>query len=426
MTRRRRGYALLMGSTLKIDDSMPPITIDERDNNLSLMKERLTTLGADSFLWPGSPKTGLKICKNPLKHRVMSAIENAFDKAPPKPSDLFLFYYFGHGCVGPSDRLILAFANQRMSSTPEEFALHSVLEKAQLAGFKKAILIVDCCYAGVPANSRALHVKGIEHFLISSTDNGWAEKGRFTEALAAVLRPPRSKQLRIRGQDVITFEKWFEVAARRLVNVSQAPVCAGTLGAEVLTSFDLVVAAGFNDSAPTKSLYNKLYCVLGLLGKGSLTVKQLHQELGKSKHPAFMVVTYENGVEQRHVVSEYKLREYLLTAMYAGLARSAGDSWSLTSKGTKAVADEGAVFNRELVAGVFRWLKPTGLSRSELNKLLYELAKEAILPTVAHVMRSMLMNGFVLMRRKHLRTALRILAYAGVIQRAVPDTYFPR
>ena len=425
-----RRFGLLMGSSLKIDDSMPSITTAERDKNLSTMTERLANLGEYSFTWPSGKSGGPKTIANYSRARVLRVIEEAFDGQSVKTSDLFLFYYFGHGYVGPENRLALAFDNSGISGNPSSFGLEIVLQEAQRLGFKRAVLIVDCCHAGVAARSPALDVPGIDYFLMSSTGSGWVNTGPFTDALAKVLRHPRPQSLRVKGRDVITFQTWFDAAADEMPEgpLDPKPISGGGLGSEVLTSFELAVASAVRNDAPVKSVYSKLYHLLAELERHPGTHRNIRKRIEKLGLPAFQIVVYDGRNRDTSFVSEQKILEYLRTAETLSLASIGADGlWRLSARGEKAISQEGATFNRDLVSCVFRWLKPTGLTKTTLNELLYQLAQGAILPTVVNLERLIIdTEGLSLMRRKDMRTALRILAYAGVIRRAVPDTYFPR
>lgn len=433
MTKSRR-LALLVGSTIPIDSSMKPISREIRDANLELMSETLSSHGEYGFNWPApepeSPILPPKILRNPKRTQVIDLIS----EVKPQENDLFLLYYFGHGFVGNGGELVLAYKGADISGDTSRFSLNSTIGELIAQGFSRLIIIVDCCHAGLSAPGLQIVAQGAQYYLMASTGGGRSYfdtyGGEFSRALANALSYYNVDVLRDVRRNAVTFEKWFE-AAKGLVE-SQSPTSDGRLGNEVLRPYQAALSSSVNRLAPAKSIYNKLYLLLDLIGSAVLSLEAIYKELKERDLYPFQISSVsEDGQVVARFVTPEKVREYLnlLTDLSLVSRQKEGKKnetlWKLTAKGSRAVAKDGALFNTELIDAVFRWL-PDGVTADSINSILFELASRAVLPKVLYVEQSLIERDLAVMKRASLRIALQLLAYAGVIQRATSDTFFPR
>lgn len=433
MTTNRR-LALLVGSTIPIDSSMKPIPREIRDTNLELMNEALSSLGEYGFYWPaaepGDPPLPAKVLRNPKRTQVIDLIF----EVEPQENDLFLLYYFGHGFVGNGGELVLAYKETKISGDTNPFSLNSTISELISRGFSRLIVIVDCCHAGLSAPGLQIVAKKGQYYLMASTGMGRSyfdfHGGEFTRALASALSYSNVDALRDVKRNAVTFEKWFDVAKGTVE--SQTPTSDGRLGDEILRPYKAALSSGVNRLAPAKSVYSKIYILLDLIGSAVLSLEAIYKELRERDLYAFQIASIaEDGqVVPRFVLPE-KVREYLDLLTDLGLTSRQKDEkknetlWKLTVRGSRAVAKDGALFNTELIDALFRWL-PEGVTADSINSILFELANKAVLPKVLYVEQSLIERDLPIMKRRSLRIALQLLAYAGVIQRATSDTFFPR
>ena len=429
-----RRLALLFGSTLPMDDSTKPIPSSIRETNLDLMARTLASLGESGFGWPAADgrraPSRPRIVRNPTRDQLMTALSGV----TPGENDLFLLYYFGHGFIGDGGELVLAYKGVDLSR-PTAFTLNEVVRELVLRGFARLIIVLDSCHAGLAAPALAItHQPGrFSYYLMAATGGGWSRfdesGGEFTRALARALSYPNMDALRDARRNAVTFAKWFEVAAG-LVR-SQRPTCDGALGNEVLYPYETPLSSVVNRLAPRTSAYSRLYLLLDVVGEGLHSLDEVHRLIEERGLDSFQtVIRMEDGTVQRVFILPRKVREYLDLATGLGLAVRDGEGgdpprWSLTPQGKQAIANDGASFNQDLVAAVYGWL-PAGVTAKVINDALHELAGRTVLPNVLNVEQRLLELKLPMMKRKELRTALQLLSYAGVVQRATSDTFFPR
>ncbi len=421
----KRRPALLFGSTLPFDKSMKPIPREVRETNLGIMGEALASLGDYRFTW-AEPSSKPKILRDPTRATLIKTLESI--KPGTDIDDSFLFYYFGHGFVGTGSNLILSYSGLDISRDSEKYSLNAAASEIVERGFKKIIFIIECCHAGLASPSFTLTTSGASFFLAAATGGGRAYfdefGGEFTRALADALGYKRSGVLRDVALNAVTMQTWFDVA-KDLITTAQKPTCDGSLGKEILYPYQISLAPSVNLGAPPKSLYMKLYYLLTVLNDSSLSVEAVYRSIEKLNLSAFKVTYYENGQVLEKLVSQERVQEYLELALNLGLASAKNDKWSLSRNGKGAVIREGARFNQKMLEGVLRWL-PQEVDDKVLNSILFQLANRAVLPKILNVERGLVERHLPTIKRKDLRKAMQLLAYAGVIQRATPDTFFPR
>lgn len=424
---KQRRYALLLGSTKKIDPSMADIDRKVRDANLQVMRETLLSLGEYNFTWPDSPLDQPKRLVNPRRSKLISVLDSAGKAAQPKANDLLLFYYFGYSWVGEDTKLILGFADVQLEENPERFTIDSVLHEIINAGFKKAILIADCCHSGIAKRSISVQVDQNRFLLMASSTSGWSHfdeaGGKFTRCLAELLPFPRTKKLRVPQRDVITFDSWFNIAEEELGD-DHRPSRSGALGDEILTSFEIEVQLGVR-KAPKKSIYTKLYDLLFLISESVLSLGQIADRIRCKNLDAFRIISYQKGRPVERFIKDSTIYSYLCLASDIGLAKIVDGRWELTKAGRQAIKNDGEYFNKKLLEGVLEFVQPYGLTKQRIKELLHDLVSGSVLPNIVNIEREMTKKmDFVVMRRKELRICLRLLSYAGLIQRATPDTFF--
>jgi hypothetical protein len=421
-----RRLAMLVGSSLAIDKSMKPIPREVRDTNLGIMAEALGSLGDYKFSWT-DPSSKPKILRDPTRPKFIQTLASI--NPPPTSDDLLLFYYFGHGFVGTGGNLTLSYKGLDISRDTDNFSLNAAASEMLACGFKKLLFIIECCHAGLASPAFTVITKHGSYFLMAATGEGRAYfddfGGEFTRALANALTYRNSQALRDVALNSVTLETWFDVA-KDLISTAQTPTCSGTLGKEILYPYQVSLSPSVNLAAPPKSLYMKLYYLLTILREvRSLSLEDIYRNIKKLKLPAFKVTYYENGqVLERFVIQE-RVQEYLELASSLGLATTKGTKWGLTSNGTSAVIREGAKFNQKLLDGVLQWL-PSEVDDKVLNSILFQLANRAVLPKILNIERGLIERRLPTIKRKELRKAMQLLAYAGAVQRATSDTFFPR
>lgn len=421
ITKERR-LALLMGSSLAIDDSVAPIPEGVRDTNLDTINGIISNLGLNSFGWASRAKP--IVLKNPARIKITEALDEI--KSPrPQEADLLLFYYFGHGFIGSNGNLTLAFSDADLAS--DRCTLNRLVAEFVDYHFKKLIFIIDCCHAGLGAPAVKIESKGASHFIIAGTGEGWSffdkfSGGKFTQALKMALEV-NSTALIVPQLEAVTFKSWF-AASREFMEESQQPEAHGELGDIVLLLKETDPPPSINHSAPPKSIYTKMFHILRLLGSNSMNASDLHDSIRKQKLPSFKLIRYEGNRRIDTYVSEEKLNDYLVLTSQLKFTSAQDGKWSLTIEGRQAIASEGAQYNSRIVSAVFDWL-PEYLDRKTLKELLFDLISRAVIPNASNLEKRLVYRGLPVVPRNQLRIALRLLGFAGVLQRAKSDTFFP-
>jgi hypothetical protein len=99
---------------------------------------------------------------NETSSRVSQSMEEFFRFSNPKPEDLLLFYFSGHGLTDEDGQLYFATADTRLvgqnlrgtTAVGAEFVNH-VMQRSRS---RRQVLLLDCCYSG--AFAEALRAKG--------------------------------------------------------------------------------------------------------------------------------------------------------------------------------------------------------------------------------------------------------------------------
>jgi len=415
--------AILMGSGATFDATMDPIPSSTVKESLRLMRETLSSLGAYSFRTHSLPLS-------PSRGRFLDALEDIRKKETQTADDiLLLFYYFGHGFVHNS-HLKLAFSDAASDFGTDKGRLDEVVEELlNKLKPKQLALIVDCCHANISSIPYAVVVSGVQHVRMTSTGTGlsWFTEsgGEFTQQLNATLSGKLAPTLRNAKQNAITFQTWFDTAVVRVTR--SKPEIDGPLAALKLRDWDWEPDPAVNNGAPQKSLYFKLYYILGYLDESAgRTVADLRKRIISSKNQAFRISRFDNGRPVLDYVSEAKVFQYVSLLADYGLARQGkGTQWLQTTTGSRAVANEGARYSEIVATTIFKRWEPLGLTRDLILSVINNLIDRAVLPNTMNLLRQMRPLGIAALKRQELRDGLSIIAYAGWLQRATADTFFP-
>jgi hypothetical protein len=418
-------YALLVGASRSIlgQAEIPRALID---SNIQAITEALTRLGSYSFTWP----------KSTVPERIggnRTAVSHKLDsfrtqKVIPTEDDIFLLYYFGHGII-KNNQLCLSFEQLNLSGDTSPYTLSSVLVDVKNIGFRKIIIILDCCHSGNAEGSVNIALSDVAHCLLTAASSSWAHfsasGGLFTQALARalsyknVVRNPR--------YGGITFESWFQFVKEELEAANQSPRATGSLLKEILVPAELEIVKSLNERAPRKSLYYKIYSVLDVLARTYKTLDIIYSEIGQMRPPEFLISGVTDGRVSVRLITINKIREYLSLASALGFAENDGSQkWRITALGREARAGAGSEFNAHLVERVEMQLEQSGLCSKLIKENLFILAEQGRVPNIANMERLLIEQKTRVPERKLFKYWMSLLGYSGVIQRATTDTYFPR
>jgi hypothetical protein len=413
----KRRLALLIGSTEGIVPEMTKIKTATVDNALWSMEGLLKQ--------PAHGPFEVRRLRTPSRPSVLGYLDEA-SKDCRNDEVTLLIYYFGHGFIGTKGRLILAYRNVDAGNS-EPFELDALVVECRQYGFKRVILILDCCHAGVAQRSIEVSAPNVQYYLMAAASSDYAyfseTGGDFTRALVEALQGATlDPDLRNKVLDAITFDTWFKVASK--TPLRSEPISSGSLGNEIVRPFKQIVTPAFSLLAPTKSLYVKMFKMLAYLVDRSLHgADQILKQIKIGKDPSFRLIY--PGDKTLRFVSPERIGEYLEILSHYGLAQRTKEKWTATKAGETAVRANGDRFNLVLTQAIFAYLLTNMIEKDALSKIISELTSKFIVPNVLNIERMLLGVGVSVSSRKGLRTALNILSYAGVYQRATPDTYFP-
>jgi hypothetical protein len=125
---------------------------------------------------------------------VSQAIEEFFRFSNPKPDDLLLFYFSGHGITDEDGRLYFATADTRLAGQnvrgATAVAAEFVNDVMRRSRSRRQVLLLDCCYSG--AFAEAMRAKGGDQVGAARHFQG---EGRM------VLAATGARQLALEGQN---------------------------------------------------------------------------------------------------------------------------------------------------------------------------------------------------------------------------------
>ena len=422
-----------MGSVKNIDGVNLPIEDKIVSNQLDTFKKTLSSnLGNGEFAFKWANKSSAEIIRTPTRAHL---IDKLSEVSSSNSEDIFLFYYFGHGYVNQDKNLCLSFNGfSALNNLSHQFTINQVVDEIKNRGFKKIILILDCCYAGINYNS--LNDNNIELYILSASYNNWSTfdngGGTFSKALINVLKDPLVEKYIQQGSEEFTLDDWFNGALSFINN--QTPTATTNLRDISIKPHNFLkyLSPSFNKKAPIQSVYYKLFLLLTeVIGTNAYSTQIIYTEIIRKRLQSFRIVNNANN--QEVYVSLNKTKEYLETLKNLKLIeQNANQNWLLTSQGIASTRNDGMRYNELLMNNLFNWLAKETLnddSRMNLWKDVRNTFKSLIstfqIPNVINFEKEFFRNSESrTVDRNELKTILQLLSFTEVLKRVDSHTYF--
>lgn len=430
MTREEsRRDALLLGSTIHLAGGSNQLDRRVRDSHLDDISTVLTSLGDYSFGW-GASRIPKRLV-NPEYYRVQEILDQ--DLQPPTRGDIFLLYYLGHGYPGRQQgELVVGFKNVSLEKDTTDFTINAAIRKIQNHGYRRIIVVLDCCHAGLLAPTVTFNGDAPDYFLMMSSGRGWQHLTRggaaFSKTLCDVFRAPGNVMPLDHNLGGVSFAGWYNATVRAMKEsgLTVESQCRGDLGkSTVFFKRENVIPTAVDLSAPRKSTYQKLYWLLTIMSGRPESARQVHERISRQPRDVFQISMRVGSRIETRIVSVDAVARYLELCVRYGLANKEGDRFARSRRGERAIQNEGAGFNRVLVDQIIESL-PDGMDISKINAILDSLLEQRRAPVADEVERYLLnQDQLQPVSRRELRDALSLLAYGRAVRRAPGETYFP-
>ncbi|MEO1537151.1 MAG: hypothetical protein AAFR73_05415 [Pseudomonadota bacterium] len=334
--------------------------------------------------------------------------------------DELLFVYCGHAYpVGG-----LAFPLKGLDlDALKDYTLEWVVDELFRVGFGKIYLVIDACHSGILSNP----LKKYEAKLYCGLAGGLGHSyGHFSESFLEAIDGDDSERISILTEPkkgAITFGRAFHFAKAKTPQNSEfdVPISFGLLGNEPVKRVEFSIPESFQDLAPPRTVYRRIFRLLGLLKSRALTFEELLKDVRGSE--VFLVADSEVEQEKRYISSR-TLRNYLSFIISVGFCERVGTKYSITADGAQA-ADK-LFYNGKVVDACMENLFPEGVDASKLRQTVFSVLERGLVPSSLNVVREIDIDmGFARPNFKSLKMAFTILPYTGAFQRAPSDSIFP-
>jgi hypothetical protein len=384
---------------------------------------------------PGSYSFEVSTSVDERQNKVRQKIERAAERATEADA-LFLLYYFGHGAL--LEDYGLAFVHPGRRKGDRELLSFSAVEGVvrDVARARKALFLVDCCFAGAAARSIELSMRGQFCILASTTPTARAYLhydsleppiGAFTRVILEGLL--RDEACVSQADNRITADSLFRYAeerTRKLTSDVQVPYVHGRLG-EVLSEYRRVPAIrpGVSRGVNEKTSYCKILAICRTLkGRdGWRSASQLHSALLRHYRSSFLTPYREpgGGITYRPV-------KVGVVAKYVHFLRVIGfvdvRSLRLSRHGRAALRYREREFNERVLEGIETYLSRRGLSREIIDDTLRSVLGRRRVPTLMEVKTDLTLIGHGI-RAFELRLVLDLLGHIGALRTSGDRVYFP-
>lgn len=336
---------------------------------------------------------------------------------------LFFLYYIGHAVGADDDDLRIRLRYKSKDQIQVNKNLSTLLGQIRDAGFKKLILVLDCCHAG--RTLKLYENFPTETFAMLATGKSYAFNCDFSEALLATLeRGPSKRDQRIdRTRKGFTYERLFQGARapfvlRDMKEEERPQRFDGGLEHELLAAAPVIITKGFNPLISRRTVYGRVHACLELLAEAECLRLEFPARL-KTKRE-FLLQNNEDG-EDRYVKPQ-KALEYCDFLVDSKLADLNASRVSISAIGREALNGS---YNKVLLDQIASEVMPLGVSLEHLDEAIEALIGDMIPPTPAMISERLLNRGIHMELTPSLRIALLLLPSTGRFLKSSSDALFP-
>lgn len=383
---------------------------------------RLFADDAYGFRSLGDPDALPQPLHNPKASEVISQLEDAVGLTAETE---LLLYFLGHSVSdGETDlKLILGLGPEGLDRT---VSLSWILNAVRQTPVRKLVVVLDTCHAGRTRDT--LRMDGFELFAMCATGSAYAFDAEFSDALLRTLEQPVQKndQRVDRRAGGITYKKAFENARSRVLlsghraGGAQDPRSFGRYESTVLLPVAATVPTAYNSFAASRSIYERVFRLLQIVGRGTLTADELRDAVDQD--PVY-VLRKDDGAGGGRTLSTERLEDYLL---FLGTVRwlvQPGGRYQLTNAGRDAIDD--LFFNRLLLDAIETHVLGQGVTFAFLDQVVKELLADMLQPTPPRIKERAAMKGLVVDLSTATLLAFKLLGSTGKFAKGSADAIYP-
>lgn len=363
---------------------------------------------------------------------VRAKVEAAAERAASSNS-LFLFYYFGHGVLGPDFELL--FLHPRETNQDNTLRLSTIENIVKDVKTPKSLFIVDCCYAGALVRTFTSTLSG-EHCRIASTtpssrayvfsNEARDPIGIFTRSILNGLSSHRARKSITDNR--ITADTLFAYAqhvTREDTSGIQEPTMIGRL-TEPITEYlrKPEIIRGITPDADEKTAYRKILAICLTLAsiKTPTNLTTLYHALLKSHRKSFETLyKTSSGLFSYQAVKPIVVYRYL--RVMRALRLIADDNIELSLTGKRLVAHWKSNYNARLLDSIDSYLSSLNLGRGDIERALQQILENRGVPSRTEI------TDYIALRQSipkdTLGIILDLLGYMRAIGMSPSRAYFP-
>lgn len=422
-------HAILVGNSVAYQDKSKNITKQVVKRSITDLSRQLRGLG-DEFSF--STTDLLDQPNESARRAVLSAIR----ATQQRQKDLLLFYYFGHGIKPPDrDALFLFFKNSNPADETSMLSFSTIADWLRSFRIPKAIIILDCCYAGAVAHEiRVLNGYNGSYFVMAAATPkekaraDYSDEQPFGVFSKFLLNAFNNPGVRSRGRDV-TFRSFYDYLEQqtRLASHQHPYHIDLNLGNDVFfkQTTEPVIDSGVRD-APKKSSYKKLFRIGSVLLLREFRAPDALYSFLKSRNFEEFLQPYKTGPQkvQYRFVSEAGFRHYLYLAQLLGIIER-DERVRLTARGKTMMRNDGRRFNEGLHGALRELWREHGLTFLDLEDAISLRMHNRSIPTAKDIFYDMRLGTRVPMARSFFKTLLDLTGFVGALEYAQEKTFFP-
>lgn len=428
-------YALLVGNSASfVGENEREIPSEIVSKSLNILRQRLASLGSFSFGWPLSDTQRSdqpQVLKNSSYSKFVQILEEL--RVNVDNDTLFLLYYFGHGAVHEGE-LKIAFGTSGIKQADGR-TLSQIIDEIYHIGVRKLMLITDHCHAGFTRKQFELSEFRLQYYLMAASQSGYTYYndygGLWTVALSEGLENWNWGRAFDPNLGYCTFARWFESARQKAEDkYGLSPYSLdGGLENHPLLSLEHSIDSGVIGHRTERTIYNRLYLLLNIIGNGSCDSTTILNQIEAEKWRVFLIASGSEQGEKDRYISPETIDWYLRNASAWGLVSSNIDinpQYKLNTRGKQAIANKGNQYNQILHDSIYEYLNEFDITKEFLESTIRKIIRSFDVPDVNAIMRQVQYElGVLNLDHTALEFALRILSQAGDLQKNTGHVFFP-
>jgi Caspase domain len=426
-------HAILLANAAKSSDARLSVDGAQAKKYISDIGTTLSGLGKYSFECHSAVDRGHLEAWSDLNRHVRT-VATAQGREPADGS-CFLFYYFGHGVLREND-LYLVFKDSSTDTLPTMVGFNAIARLVFQFNIKRAVFVIDCCYAGAAAYS--LHTAagpGQQYSILASavaTQRAEVREGRvpFGAFSHFVFNGLRDFDAADGESQNITIGSLFRYTRDGLLaeGYEQQPQKVdGGLDDMVLSevNLEIVIPPQYDPRAPRKCAYSKVHWIGESVREKPPSSSQALYDRVVKRRPIEFLTPYKTAVGTKYEpVCQATFEQYVERMRSLGIL-AADEPPRLSTSGRNLLGGGGRRFNRVLVELIDRELHKYGSSKERIAALVAFKSKTKGIPTAAELYLDAQRLDSLSVASEWFAMLLDLLGQAGFVRFSPRKTFFP-